>query len=53
MVEAEFARIREGFSGHDQELLTNLEQSFTPPTFVEGSVDSFDAHYRHDPVFRS
>jgi len=53
MVESEFARIREGFAGYDQELLTNLEQSFAPPEFVDGSVDSFDAHYRHDPVFRS
>ncbi|MGB5556700.1 MAG: nitrite/sulfite reductase, partial [Paracoccaceae bacterium] len=53
LVEARFAEIKPGFSGHDQHLLADLERSFAAPDFVRRSADSYQAARDADPVFRS
>ena len=53
LVEERFAAIREGFSGHDQELLTEIEASFAPPTYVSKSTDGYEAARLANPAFRS
>ncbi len=52
LVEAEFERIRGEFSGADQRILAEIEQSFAPPPFVAKPVAGFEAA-RRDPVFRA
>ena len=53
LVEARFEQIRAQFSGADQLLLAQLEQSFAAPDFVRKSVDDFARAHETDPVFRS
>ncbi len=53
LVEERFAAIRPGFSGHDQHLLAQLEQSFAAPDFVRRPADAYLAARAADPVFRS
>jgi sulfite reductase (NADPH) hemoprotein beta-component len=52
LVEAEFQRIRPEFTGYDQSLLAEIEQSFAPPAFVAKPVGPFEAALA-DPVFRA
>ncbi len=53
LVEERFAAIREGFSGHDQELLAEIESAFAPPAFTTKSTDGFEAARLANPAFRS
>ncbi len=53
LVEERFAAIRDGFSGHDQALLKEIEGAFAPPTFVTKSTDGYEAARLANPAFRS
>jgi sulfite reductase (NADPH) hemoprotein beta-component len=53
LVEARFATIREGFSGHDQALLTRIEAAFAPPEFAHKSTGGYEAARLANPAFRS
>ncbi|MEL6684155.1 MAG: nitrite/sulfite reductase [Pseudomonadota bacterium] len=53
LVEERFAAIRDGFSGHDQKLLAEIEAAFAPPAFVSKSTDGFEAARLANPAFRS
>jgi sulfite reductase (NADPH) hemoprotein beta-component len=53
LVEDRFSIIRAGFSGHDQELLTQIEAAFAPPAFVSKSTDGYEAARLANPAFRS
>ncbi|MDX8353293.1 nitrite/sulfite reductase [Cognatiyoonia sp. IB215182] len=53
LVEERFAAIREGFSGHDQALLKEIEAAFAPPAFVTKSTDGYEAARLANPAFRS
>ncbi|MCF6445365.1 nitrite/sulfite reductase [Nereida sp. MMG025] len=52
-VEARFEQIRPAFSGIDQVFLSEIEQSFAPPTYRADATSAFDAAYETDPLFRS
>ncbi len=52
LVEAEFSRIRLGYSGADQNLLAEIEHAFAPPDFVARPVEPYDSG-RRDPIFRA
>ncbi|MBR2657501.1 MAG: nitrite/sulfite reductase [Loktanella sp.] len=53
LVEERFTAIRAGFSGYDQELLAQIEQSFAPPAFVTKATDGYEAARLANPAFRS
>jgi len=53
LVEQRFAAIRTGFTGHDQELLKDIEAAFAPPAFVSKSTDGYEAARLANPAFRS
>jgi len=53
LVEKRFAEIRPTFSGHDQNLLSEIRSHFPEPDYQRGSSEGFDAFYRADPAFRS
>ena len=52
MVESEFLRIRQQFTGVDQAILAQIEQFFAPPAFVAKPVEDYAVALR-DPVFRA
>ncbi|EBA11622.1 nitrite/sulfite reductase [Roseobacter sp. CCS2] len=53
LVEERFATIRDGFSGHDQDLLAEIETAFAPPAFTTKSTDGYEAARLANPAFRS
>jgi sulfite reductase (NADPH) hemoprotein beta-component len=53
LVEARFAEIRAGFTGHDQAQLGEIEAAFAPPAFVTKSTDGYEAARLANPAFRS
>ncbi|MEO1639277.1 MAG: nitrite/sulfite reductase [Pseudomonadota bacterium] len=53
LVEERFAAIRDGFTGHDQALLENIEAAFAPPAFVTKSTKGYEAARLANPAFRS
>ena len=53
LVDDRFEQIRPQFSGFDQELLAQIEQSFAPPAFRTASVDGFEAERDSNPAFRA
>ncbi len=53
LVEARFEQIRPMFGGADQQLLAQLEQSFSAPDFLRKSTDAYYSARNADPVFRS
>ncbi len=52
-VEARFEQIRPGFTGFDQGLLAQIEQTFALPTFKSTSTDGYEAARLANPAFRS
>ncbi len=52
-VDEAFARVRPQFSGADQELLAELQDSFAAPTLPDRALGSFDADRARDAGFRS
>ncbi len=52
LVESEFLRIRQQFTGVDQQILAEIEQCFSPPAFVAKPAEACDTA-RRDPVFRA
>jgi len=53
LVEARFEQIKSKFSGIDQQLLSQIEQSFAKPDFAPKSDTAFHTATKNDPVFRS
>jgi sulfite reductase (NADPH) hemoprotein beta-component len=53
LVEERFALVRSGFSGVDQQLLSEIEAAFAPPAFDAAPIGPYAAAYGADPVFRS
>ena len=53
LVETRFAELRGEFTGADQELLAEIEQSFAAPDFKTASVSPFAAHRDANPAFQS
>ena len=53
LVDARFEQIRPQFSGFDQELLAEIEQSFAPPVFRNAPLDKYDIARSQNPGFRS
>jgi sulfite reductase (NADPH) hemoprotein beta-component len=53
LVEGRFAEIQPGFSGFDQDLLTQIEGDFAAPTFKTASIDGYEAARMANPAFRS
>ena len=53
LVEARFDKIRAGFSGFDQDLLSGIEAAFAAPAFVRKSTDGYEAARLANPAFRS
>ncbi len=53
LVETRFATLREGFTGHDQTLLAEIETAFAPPAFAAKSTDGYAAARLANPAFRS
>ncbi len=52
LVEAEFARIRQAYTGANQALLADIAQSFAPPVWQAKPVAAYE-EARRDPVFRA
>jgi len=53
LVEAKFEQIRPGFTGIDQEILSEIEQFFAPPAFSAKPLTPYLAARDADPVFRA
>jgi sulfite reductase (NADPH) hemoprotein beta-component len=53
LVEQNFATIRSGFTGVDQDVLAEIEQSFAPPVFTTAATDGYEAARLANPAFRS
>ncbi|NNF25190.1 MAG: nitrite/sulfite reductase [Rhodobacteraceae bacterium] len=53
LVETGFEQIRPGFTGFDQGLLAEIEQSFAPPAFRVRNTAAFEAARHENPAFRS
>lgn len=53
LVDARFEQIRPDFTGYDQELLAQIEQSFAAPDFKVASTDGYEAARLANPAFRS
>ena len=53
LVDARFEQIRPVFTGYDQELLAQIEQSFAAPDFKVASTDGYEATRLANPAFRS
>ena len=52
-VEARFEQVKREFTGVDQQILAEIEQSFAAPDFRVASIDGYDAARKADPVFRA
>ncbi|MGB5869810.1 MAG: nitrite/sulfite reductase [Albidovulum sp.] len=52
-VDANFERIRAGFTGVNAKLIAQIEQNFASPVFRDAPTDSYEAARAADPVFRS
>ena len=53
LVESRFAQIRPEFVGVNPQLLSQIEQSFAAPTYVENATDGYEAARLANPAFRS
>ncbi|MDG2452778.1 MAG: nitrite/sulfite reductase [Paracoccaceae bacterium] len=53
LIDARFEQIRPVFTGYDQELLAQIEQSFAAPDFKVASIDGYEATRLANPAFRS
>jgi sulfite reductase (NADPH) hemoprotein beta-component len=53
MIEERFVEMRPQFGGADQALLADIRAAFAAPAFRTAPVDSYDAFYKADPVFRA
>ncbi len=53
LVESRFEQVRAGFSGVDQQMLAQIEQSFAAPSFETKSTDGYEAARLANPAFRS
>ncbi len=53
LVETHFAEIRPDFTGIDQQILGGIKAQFAPPGYDALPLESYEARYRDDPVFRS
>ena len=53
MIEERFVEMRPQFGGADQALLGDIRADFAAPAFRTAPVDSYDAFYKADPVFRA
>ena len=53
LVEAEFAPRKAQFKGVDQQILSNIEQYFQPPSYQSLDSSSFDITYDTNPGFRA
>ena len=52
-VESRFQQLRPAFSGIDQELLAEIEQSFASPAFRDAPLHEYDIARARSPAFRS
>jgi len=53
MIETRFAELKPLFGGNDQRLLAEIREAFASPEFRVAPVDSYEAFYKADPVFRA
>lgn len=53
LVEERFAELRPAFTGVDQQILAGIRAQFALPEFDARPLDTFDAAYGDDPVFRA
>ncbi|MEX3315747.1 nitrite/sulfite reductase [Sulfitobacter sp. PS-8MA] len=52
-VDAQYALIRDQFTGVDQQMLSRIEADFAAPEFKTASLVPYDSAYANDPVFRA
>ncbi|MFG6516517.1 nitrite/sulfite reductase [Sulfitobacter sp. 1A13496] len=52
-VDAQYALIREQFTGVDQQMLSRIEADFAAPQFKTTSLAAYESAYTNDPVFRA
>ncbi|MGB7269558.1 MAG: nitrite/sulfite reductase [Albidovulum sp.] len=52
-VDANFERIKAGFTGVNAQLIAQIEQNFASPVFRDAPSDTYEAARAADPVFRS
>ncbi len=53
LVEERFKAIKNGFSGHDQDLLAQITAQFAPPAYSNAKIDAYEAARLANPAFRS
>ncbi|MDF3349210.1 nitrite/sulfite reductase [Sulfitobacter sp. KE34] len=52
-VDAQYALIRDQFTGIDQQMLSRIEADFAAPQFKTASLATYESAYTNDPVFRA
>ena len=52
-VDAQYALIRNQFSGIDQQMLARIEADFAAPQFITAPLAAYESAYTNDPVFRA
>ncbi|MDF3418171.1 nitrite/sulfite reductase [Sulfitobacter sp. KE29] len=52
-VDAQYALIRDQFTGIDQQMLSRIEADFAAPAFKTASLGAYESAYTNDPVFRA
>ena len=52
-VDAQYALIRDRFTGVDQQMLARIEADFAAPTIKTAPLDAYETAYNRDPVFRA
>ncbi|MBO9430515.1 nitrite/sulfite reductase [Sulfitobacter sp. R18_1] len=52
-VDAQYALIRDQFTGVDQQMLSRIEADFAAPQFKTASLAAYESAYTNDPVFRA
>ena len=53
LVNERFVAIKARFNGIDQELFKGIEAAFAPPNFAVKPIETYEAAYKSDPVFRA
>ena len=52
-VDAQYALIRDQFTGIDQQMLSRIEADFAAPQFKTASLATYESAYTNEPVFRA
>jgi len=52
-VDAQYALIRDQFTGIDQQMLSRIEADFAAPQFNTASLATYESAYTNEPVFRA